>query len=369
LNDCGPEHVLPHAKIKRWWLCADGHKWKTSPANRNGTKASGCPACEAKWSLPVFQAWLEVQLASGVPANWQPLLARAGVLASRGRARIVAEALSRGLLRPKELAAFAAGDLDLDFDSLAEHPTMADVRLFRKSISAADRRATLAADGYRCQLCGTSEALEIDHFIPVTLGGTNSLSNYWTLCTACNGMGGKGSRMPTAAMIEHWLASDRVLPAVRALIAVARAGMRRLHFCAASHIARKPLVHRMSLAATEAAGILAQGMPRSLTSHIAPGLGDRLTSARERAGLSQRQLSFPGCTSAYVSRIEAGERNPSLQILHELADRLDCDRDWLATGRRDTSGDRRLHARLREVEKERDRLQRQLDRIAALAIR
>jgi tetratricopeptide (TPR) repeat protein len=75
-------------------------------------------------------------------------------------------------------------------------------------------------------------------------------------------------------------------------------------------------------------------MPRSLTTHIdSPReLGARLKAARERAGLSQRKLSFPGCTAAYISRLEAGARVPSLQMVNELALRLEVTGQWLATG-------------------------------------
>jgi tetratricopeptide (TPR) repeat protein len=62
-------------------------------------------------------------------------------------------------------------------------------------------------------------------------------------------------------------------------------------------------------------------------------VGQRLRQAREGAGLTQRQLAFEACTSAYVSRIEAGARVPSLQILHEFASRLGVDTEYLATGR------------------------------------
>lgn len=61
-------------------------------------------------------------------------------------------------------------------------------------------------------------------------------------------------------------------------------------------------------------------------------VGRRLKEARHAAGLSQRQLSFAGCTPAYVSRIEAGERIPSLQLIHQFARRLDVSPEWLATG-------------------------------------
>jgi tetratricopeptide (TPR) repeat protein len=57
-----------------------------------------------------------------------------------------------------------------------------------------------------------------------------------------------------------------------------------------------------------------------------------LRDARERSGLSQRQLSFPGCSPAYISRIEAGDRIPSLQLLREMGRRLGVSEDYLATG-------------------------------------
>jgi tetratricopeptide (TPR) repeat protein len=75
-------------------------------------------------------------------------------------------------------------------------------------------------------------------------------------------------------------------------------------------------------------------VPRSLTTHIdsPKEVGTRLKASRERAGLSQRQLAFPGCTAAYISRLEAGARVPSLQMINQLALRLDVSGQWLATG-------------------------------------
>ena len=76
-------------------------------------------------------------------------------------------------------------------------------------------------------------------------------------------------------------------------------------------------------------------MPRRPSHHVDDpiAVGQRLRQAREAAGLTQRELSFEGCTAAYVSRIEAGARVPSLQILHEFAKRLGVTPEYLATGR------------------------------------
>jgi tetratricopeptide (TPR) repeat protein len=75
-------------------------------------------------------------------------------------------------------------------------------------------------------------------------------------------------------------------------------------------------------------------MPRQKSTHVdsPEAVGVRLREAREGAGLSQRQLSFPGCSPAYISRIESGDRIPSLQLLRELGRRLGVTEDYLATG-------------------------------------
>jgi transcriptional regulator with XRE-family HTH domain len=61
-------------------------------------------------------------------------------------------------------------------------------------------------------------------------------------------------------------------------------------------------------------------------------VGRRLKQARLAAGMSQRTLSLPGCSSAYISRLEAGDRVPSLQLLRKLAAKLGVDEEYLARG-------------------------------------
>jgi tetratricopeptide (TPR) repeat protein len=78
-------------------------------------------------------------------------------------------------------------------------------------------------------------------------------------------------------------------------------------------------------------------VPRRPSTHVDDpvAVGRRLRKAREAAGVTQRDLSFQGCTAAYISRIEAGARVPSLQILHEFARRLGVRPEYLATGSQD----------------------------------
>jgi tetratricopeptide (TPR) repeat protein len=61
-------------------------------------------------------------------------------------------------------------------------------------------------------------------------------------------------------------------------------------------------------------------------------VGRRLKDARLATGMSQRELSFPGCTAVYICRIERGDRVPSLQVLRELARRVGVSEEYLAMG-------------------------------------
>jgi tetratricopeptide (TPR) repeat protein len=76
-------------------------------------------------------------------------------------------------------------------------------------------------------------------------------------------------------------------------------------------------------------------VPRRPSTHIddPAAVGNRIRTARLAAGLKQRELTFEGCTPAYLSRVEAGQRIPSLQILAKLAERLATTAEFLATGK------------------------------------
>lgn len=54
------------------------------------------------------------------------------------------------------------------------------------------RDAVLERDGNRCQACGVSEPLVIDHVVPVAKGGKTAYENLQALCPWCNGS--KGTR-------------------------------------------------------------------------------------------------------------------------------------------------------------------------------
>jgi transcriptional regulator with XRE-family HTH domain len=61
-------------------------------------------------------------------------------------------------------------------------------------------------------------------------------------------------------------------------------------------------------------------------------IGQRLKRLRLERGLSQRELAAPGVSYAYISRIEAGTRQPSVKALRRLATKLSVSPDYLETG-------------------------------------
>jgi transcriptional regulator with XRE-family HTH domain len=61
-------------------------------------------------------------------------------------------------------------------------------------------------------------------------------------------------------------------------------------------------------------------------------IGQRLRRLRTERRFSQRELSSPGVSYAYISRIEAGTRQPSVKALRMLARKLGVSAEYLETG-------------------------------------
>lgn len=70
-------------------------------------------------------------------------------------------------------------------------------------------------------------------------------------------------------------------------------------------------------------------------------VGERLRRLRLERGLSQRAIAAPGVSYAYISRIEAGTRQPSMKALRKLAAKLGVTAEYLETGSDLTDDDRR----------------------------
>ncbi|MGK7918613.1 MAG: HNH endonuclease [Trichodesmium sp.] len=60
-----------------------------------------------------------------------------------------------------------------------------------------NRKEVLKRDHHRCQYCGTTKRLTLDHVIPRSKGGKHSWDNVVTACEKCNAT--KGNRTPTEA--------------------------------------------------------------------------------------------------------------------------------------------------------------------------
>jgi tetratricopeptide (TPR) repeat protein len=72
-------------------------------------------------------------------------------------------------------------------------------------------------------------------------------------------------------------------------------------------------------------------------------IGARLKRLRLERGFSQRELAAPGVSYAYISRIEAGTRQPSVKALRRLAAKLGVSASYLETGSHlEPSGEREL---------------------------
>src|SRR5690606_15955538 len=59
------------------------------------------------------------------------------------------------------------------------------------------RRNVLKRDGHRCQYCGKSDDLTIDHVLPRSRGGVDTWENLVAACNRCNHR--KGNRTPQEA--------------------------------------------------------------------------------------------------------------------------------------------------------------------------
>ena len=69
---------------------------------------------------------------------------------------------------------------------------------FRKIILS--RKNILRRDNHRCQFCGSTSNLTIDHIIPKSKGGEDDWENLTTACIRCNNK--KGDRTPDEAKMN-----------------------------------------------------------------------------------------------------------------------------------------------------------------------
>jgi len=71
------------------------------------------------------------------------------------------------------------------------------------------REVIYARDGYRCLRCHREDRLTIDHIIPLSKGGSNSMDNYQTLCSPCNLWKGN--------MVKSFIGNKHIVPPISAV--------------------------------------------------------------------------------------------------------------------------------------------------------
>ena len=54
------------------------------------------------------------------------------------------------------------------------------------SYKPSEWRAVLDAYGHRCRHCASDEKMTVDHIIPISKGGRNTIDNLQPLCLSCN---------------------------------------------------------------------------------------------------------------------------------------------------------------------------------------
>lgn len=63
------------------------------------------------------------------------------------------------------------------------------------------RQAIFHRDDFKCVLCGSDENLTVDHIIPISKGGTETLDNLRTLCKSCNSK--KGAKLESNGTMKE----------------------------------------------------------------------------------------------------------------------------------------------------------------------
>lgn len=112
--------------------------------------------------------------------NTDGFIHRRALAIIHGRKRDAARLVDAGLWADAE-----NGWLVVDWSRNQLHRPRVPVPRYRRDV-------VMARDGYHCQGCGTAENLSIDHIVPWSQGGNNTIENLQVLCRPCNSR--KGAR-------------------------------------------------------------------------------------------------------------------------------------------------------------------------------
>jgi 5-methylcytosine-specific restriction endonuclease McrA len=97
---------------------------------------------------------------------------------------------------------------------------VAYVRVPRNEKRKISRRAVFARDEWRCQYCGATSHLTVDHVVPRSRGGLSSWDNVVTSCAPCNVR--KADRLPDEVGMHPRMAPKAPRPDVFIAVAAPR---------------------------------------------------------------------------------------------------------------------------------------------------
>jgi len=70
-------------------------------------------------------------------------------------------------------------------------PLTRKATVYQRQLPLSLRMAVITRDGFACQRCAQREQLSVDHIVPRSRGGMDTLDNLQTLCRSCNSKKGQ----------------------------------------------------------------------------------------------------------------------------------------------------------------------------------
>lgn len=163
-----------------------------SPATRDAEGMTALEWAASQGGLPPTQFAFLVRMAT-ISTDWRLSAKQAEIgahfgLNERQCRNVINGLLSRGLVRRIRRGGFGVGSLASVY-ILNEKDPHPEQRPVREPITAQTRYTVLKAFGFRCARCQVSasdQELDIDHIVPVCVGGTNARANLQPLCEPCH---------------------------------------------------------------------------------------------------------------------------------------------------------------------------------------